>query len=60
MMTTYTCAYCGEINDLFIDPSGGDHQEFIEDCQICCRPNLLKMTGNAEADVFTVTAEVEG
>ncbi len=43
MQTTaeYTCAFCGEINTTFIDITGGFHQSYIEDCQVCCRPNKL-------------------
>ena len=44
METTYVCAYCGELNDLFIDMSGGPTQEYVEDCQVCCRPNVLRVT----------------
>lgn len=31
------CPYCGETIELLIDTSVGD-QEYIEDCQVCCRP----------------------
>jgi len=31
------CPYCGESIDVLIDPSV-DHQSYIEDCQVCCRP----------------------
>jgi len=31
------CPYCGERFYLFVDVSAGD-QQYIEDCQICCRP----------------------
>ncbi len=41
METTYQCAYCGELNDLLVDPSGGPLQHLVEDCQVCCRPNDL-------------------
>jgi len=37
----YTCAFCGEINSTFVDPSQGDKQNYFEDCQVCCRPNEL-------------------
>ncbi len=37
----YTCAYCGTANLTFVDLSAGWQQSYIEDCQICCRPNLL-------------------
>ncbi len=43
MQTTadYTCAFCGESNTTFIDISAGNSQSYIEDCQVCCRPNIL-------------------
>ncbi|MGH7368218.1 MAG: CPXCG motif-containing cysteine-rich protein [Candidatus Rokuibacteriota bacterium] len=40
---TYDCAFCGEENDVFADPSGGRHQTFTEDCAVCCRPNLITL-----------------
>ncbi|HEX2251532.1 MAG TPA: CPXCG motif-containing cysteine-rich protein [Gemmatimonadales bacterium] len=32
------CPYCGEINELALDPGSGPDQEYVEDCQVCCRP----------------------
>ncbi|MDY6781337.1 MAG: CPXCG motif-containing cysteine-rich protein [Cyanobacteriota bacterium] len=37
----YSCAFCGESNSTFIDVSAGLEQSYIEDCQVCCRPNIL-------------------
>ena len=31
------CPYCGETIDVFIDCSV-PQQNYIEDCQVCCRP----------------------
>jgi len=31
------CPYCGEPLAVLIDCSV-DHQNYIEDCQVCCRP----------------------
>lgn len=31
------CPYCGEPVELQVDDSAGD-QDYIEDCQVCCRP----------------------
>lgn len=39
--TSFQCAYCGEMNDTFIDISAGMQQSYVEDCQVCCRPNVL-------------------
>jgi hypothetical protein len=32
------CPYCGELNTIALDPGGGASQEYVEDCQVCCRP----------------------
>ena len=32
------CPYCGEMNEIVLDPGSGAHQEYVEDCQVCCRP----------------------
>jgi hypothetical protein len=37
------CPYCGEPNEVLIDPSEGSH-DYIEDCQVCCRPIELRLT----------------
>jgi Cysteine-rich CPXCG len=35
---TVTCPHCGESVEITLDPSGGDAQEYIEDCEVCCNP----------------------
>ncbi|CCQ58143.1 MAG: CPXCG motif-containing cysteine-rich protein [Crocosphaera sp.] len=59
MQTTaeYTCAFCGEINTTFIDISAGFHQCYIEDCQVCCRPNKLYL--EIDEDNLDVTIHTE-
>jgi hypothetical protein len=32
------CPYCGEINEIALDPGSGSEQDYVEDCQVCCRP----------------------
>lgn len=39
-----TCPNCGEENELAVDPGGGAVQQYIEDCEICCRPMQLTVT----------------
>ena len=57
---TYGCAFCGEENDLTVDPSGGRRQTFTVDCTVCCRPNLITLTLDDEGDVeVEVTQEYE-
>lgn len=38
MLPAMTCPYCGEPNDIYVDPGGGELQDYIEDCAVCCRP----------------------
>lgn len=40
---TQACPYCGEPTTFAIDPSAGD-QQYVEDCQVCCRPIVLHVT----------------
>ena len=32
------CPYCGESVEIGLDPGSGNSQDYIEDCQVCCRP----------------------
>ena len=41
-----------------IDPSAGSHQDYVEDCPVCCRDNLIHVDILAEEDV-RVWAEPE-
>jgi hypothetical protein len=49
---TYACAFCGEDNDVFVDPSGGRRQAFTEDCAVCCRPNLITLALDDDGEVW--------
>jgi len=53
----YQCAGCGEWNETTVDPSGGRKQEYVEDCQVCCKPNVLRVEwGDGE---WWISAELE-
>lgn len=32
------CPYCGEPSEIVVDPGGGNLQQYVEDCPVCCRP----------------------
>jgi hypothetical protein len=38
---SYVCDSCGEVIVVPLDVSAGSHQEYVEDCPICCRPNVV-------------------
>ncbi|MBY6196657.1 CPXCG motif-containing cysteine-rich protein [Vibrio hangzhouensis] len=50
------CPYCGEAFETSIDCSV-EHQEYIEDCHVCCRPILFEVT--LESDDLYVTVRHE-
>ncbi len=54
---TYSCAFCGEDNEVFVDPSGGRRQTFTEDCTVCCRPNLITLTIEDDGEVLLDAAQ---
>ncbi|HTE05840.1 MAG TPA: CPXCG motif-containing cysteine-rich protein [Planctomycetota bacterium] len=56
--TSYTCAFCGEEIVVTVDLSAGEEQEYVEDCPVCCRPHLIRVTIEDDGHV-TVRAEAE-
>ena len=38
---SYTCDSCGEEIVVPIDLSAGTSQEYVEDCPVCCCPNVI-------------------
>lgn len=59
MENGYQCAGCGQWNSLRIDPSAGRRQSFVEDCQVCCKPNLLDIFYDAAEHEYVVTSRLE-
>jgi hypothetical protein len=35
---TVECPYCGALVEIALDPGSGAEQEYVEDCEVCCRP----------------------
>jgi len=59
MESGFQCAGCGEWNLTRVDQSAGNRQRYVEDCQICCRPNLLFVDYQPDTQTFVITAELE-
>ena len=47
------CPYCGELFSVVLDHSV-DHQEYIEDCYVCCRPIQFQVTVLGDGQVSVV------
>ncbi len=52
------CPYCGEAIELIIDDSV-DHQEYVEDCPVCCRPINVDVAVHGSADIV-ISCRAEG
>lgn len=44
--TAISCPYCGEPITILVDGSV-DQQQYIEDCEVCCRPMEILVTASA-------------
>lgn len=48
---TYICDACGEEIVIPIDFSAGASQNYVEDCPVCCRPNVVHVDIDVDGDV---------
>lgn len=42
------CPSCGEPVEVLLDSGGGALQEYVEDCEVCCRPWLVRVAFDGE------------
>ena len=54
----YICENCGEEIIIPLDPSAGAEQEYIEDCPVCCHPNVIQIEIDGRGRVL-ITAHAE-
>jgi len=59
MVAGFQCAGCGEWNETSVDESAGSAQSYVEDCQVCCKPNLLTISYDRNAGAFLICAQLE-
>jgi hypothetical protein len=55
---SYVCDSCGEDVVIPIDLTAGDHQDFVEDCPVCCNPNVIHLDIDSDGEVW-IRAEAE-
>jgi hypothetical protein len=51
------CPYCWERIEVLVDCSV-EHQEYVEDCSVCCRPIVITIVAS-EGEVVRVEAKSE-
>jgi len=42
------CPFCGQVESVTIDEGGGEHQTFVEDCSVCCKPRVVHLDSSAD------------
>ena len=47
---SYICTSCGEEIVFPIDLSAGAEQEYVEDCPVCCHPNVIHVEVDGAGD----------
>jgi hypothetical protein len=55
----FVCAGCGEWNETTVDESAGRRQNYVEDCQVCCQPNVLSIAWDQWQDAYRIESELE-
>jgi hypothetical protein len=56
----FGCPYCGAPNSLRVDASGGRRQDFVTDCEVCCRPIEIEVDRDPSDGTVFLTAKREG
>jgi hypothetical protein len=59
MRSGFQCAGCGEWNEAAVDESAGRSQTYAEDCQVCCKPNVLRVEWDPQTQEYVIRAELE-
>jgi predicted RNA-binding Zn-ribbon protein involved in translation (DUF1610 family) len=55
----YVCPNCGETVVIPLDPSAGVEQQYVEDCPVCCSPNVIHVEFSETGEPARVWAEAE-
>lgn len=56
---SYTCPSCGETIVVPLDASAGTDQRYVEDCPVCCNPNVLHVELSEDEEPPRIWAEAE-
>ena len=53
---SFSCPRCGVELSIRLDKSGGRKQQFVQDCEVCCRPIQIEVCFEGE-DIVSFSAE---
>jgi len=49
--SSYVCENCGEEIVVPIDLTEGSRQQYVEDCPVCCSPNVINVELDADGSI---------
>jgi DNA replicative helicase MCM subunit Mcm2 (Cdc46/Mcm family) len=55
---SYICDHCGEEIVVPIDLAAGQRQVYVEDCPVCCSPNLIDVEIDEDGGTY-IQAQAE-
>ncbi len=55
----YVCDSCGEDIVIPVDPTGGSSQQYVEDCPVCCHPNVIRIELDRNGQAVAVSSQHE-
>ncbi len=55
---SFACPYCASIISIKVDLSGGSKQDFVYDCEVCCKPIAIHLEQD-EDGILSFDAEPE-
>ncbi len=59
VLAEYVCAFCGELNETLVDPTVAQKQSYVEDCSVCCHPNVLNVSVEQSTGAVVIRAIFE-
>jgi len=51
----FLCPWCGQEISMLLDLSAGP-QDYVEDCEVCCRPIAIRYDGGEDGELKEFTA----
>ncbi len=55
---SFSCPYCGVELSVRLDASGGRRQQFVQDCETCCKPIQIEVRFDGkEVTYFSADAD---
>ncbi|HYJ80800.1 MAG TPA: CPXCG motif-containing cysteine-rich protein [Longimicrobiaceae bacterium] len=54
------CPWCGAAVEIALDPGSGPRQEYVEDCQVCCRPWEVSVSYGADGSAEVRVEAADG